>query len=422
MSDKNLPQRWINTPFAYTRFSHSLTLLQQDVLIRVSDHLQHYIERYYGSDLKNSRDVPRPLFSDADKNSSSDEVDEYQKHGMMEIMIDFAELGITPNNYGSLRNSIAEVLSIKVEHEDHDEQGRPVIKTTNIFWQSEAMKEEASVSPRVRFRLTKEVVDHVFDMSQGYVSHPEDIARISSSERMPMMYYLLKHESHNWRDKMLRLTPMQIKKYLRLIEEDPLTKAIVKESYPKYSKFRDRILEPSIRNINDLHASGQIDVSVTWEAVYPGTRSTGNPQYLLFKIDTSKPTTARPVKGQILMPSIPFADAEEVTQTDIAPRRRGRPKKTAAAQPSVIEVPVENTDIYCQSILDSIQFELGNTKYADLFGTHARCTIGEGRSVTLYVPSSRVNIINEGVNDKVRIAKAVAKVIGEGASIKVESL
>ena len=60
--DVLFPQQYINTPFAYTKFAKNLSLLQQSVLNKVSEHLQSYISRYFGSDLKNSKDVPRPLF------------------------------------------------------------------------------------------------------------------------------------------------------------------------------------------------------------------------------------------------------------------------------------------------------------------------------------------------------------------------
>lgn len=313
MANDMIPQKWINTPFAYTKFSHDLTLLQQDVLIRVAEHLQRYVQVYYGSKLKDSKDVPRPLFSEADK-----------RKGIQEIVVDFAELGVAPSNYPKLRESIDEILNLKVEHEGVDEMGRPTIIRTNIFSQSEVQQKDNTSS--ARFSLNIDMVDWVFDMSQGYVTHPEDIARISSYERMPMMYYLLRHESQNWKDKFVRLTLSHIKEYLHLIEYDEKTREMTKNAYPKYSKFRERVLDPSIDNINDLHARGLIDVSVTYEPVYPGTRKTGNPSYLLFKIDTTASDgKVQSARGDVASPTIIFPDDD--TKQASAPRRRGRPKK-----------------------------------------------------------------------------------------------
>ena len=49
---KKLPQKWINTPFSFTRLSKNLSLLQQAVLVKVSEQLQPFIkelaEKYKG--------------------------------------------------------------------------------------------------------------------------------------------------------------------------------------------------------------------------------------------------------------------------------------------------------------------------------------------------------------------------------------
>lgn len=60
--DKHLPQQYISTPFAYTKFSKNLSLLQQTVLTKVSEHLQGYVRHFFGSDLRKDPKVPRPLF------------------------------------------------------------------------------------------------------------------------------------------------------------------------------------------------------------------------------------------------------------------------------------------------------------------------------------------------------------------------
>lgn len=56
MKNKDIIQsNWINTPFSYTRISKNLTLLQQAVLVKVSEHLQPYIKEFFGSDLCKSK-------------------------------------------------------------------------------------------------------------------------------------------------------------------------------------------------------------------------------------------------------------------------------------------------------------------------------------------------------------------------------
>lgn len=413
MANDLIPQKWINTPFAYTNFSHDLTLIQQDVLIRVAEHLQRYVQVYYGSKLKNSKEVPRPLFSEADK-----------RKGVPEIVIDFAELGVIPSNYPKLRESIDEILNIKVEHEGVDEMGRPTFIRTNIFSQSEVQKNDNTSS--VRFSLNIDMVDWVFDMSQGYVTHPEDIARISSYERMPMMYYLLRHESHNWKDKIVRLTLSHIKEYLHLIEYDEETREMTKNAYPKYSKFRERVLDPSIDNINDLHARGQIDVSVTYEPVYPGTRKTGNPSYLLFKIDTTASSgKVQASCGNVVSPSIIFPD-DDAPQTSV-PRRRGRPKKVQPIE--ILNEPssdgVGEEPDYEAQILSFLRSTFGNGQqgYDYYFGKRARASVCDDHTqVVLAVPASVKDSVKSSPMVMEKIHRSVVEVLGHDAEVLVVPL
>ena len=95
-------------------------------------------------------------------------------------------------------------------------------------------------------------MDHVFDMSQGYVRHPADIARIGQIERMPMMYYYLHKKSGHWKHRLVRLTVLEIKTYLGMLgkitegtdersgrpRKDGKEK---KEAYPKFSQFKKNV-------------------------------------------------------------------------------------------------------------------------------------------------------------------------------------
>ena len=56
-------ESWIKTPFSYTRLGKKLTLLQQDAMLMVSDHLQKYIKDFYDLHLDRSKNKPRSLFA-----------------------------------------------------------------------------------------------------------------------------------------------------------------------------------------------------------------------------------------------------------------------------------------------------------------------------------------------------------------------
>ena len=308
--DVLFPQQYINTPFAYTKFAKNLSLLQQSVLNKVSEHLQSYISRYFGSDLKNSKDVPRPLFLAAEK-----------KNGMPEFVMSYAELGVSINNYSVARAAIQEVLSLTVDAPGKDKDGNPAIVKYNIFTKANISSSESN---GVAFSLNSEVVDYVFDMSQGYVRHPADIARIGRVERMPMIYYYLFKKSERWKNRTVRLTVPEIKDYLGMRGNitsgnesragRPTKDGEIKEAYPKFSKFNTMVLARSVDDINRLKQDGLLDVCVSYEPIYSGKRKVGNPTYIEFTIyDTiGEMQQALAKKQKTQEPASLFAESDEV--------------------------------------------------------------------------------------------------------------
>ena len=309
--DKHLPQQYISTPFAYTKFSKNLSLLQQTVLTKVSEHLQGYVRHFFGSDLRKAPKVPRPLFSEAEKNN-----------GMPEFVMSYAELGVDIANYNVARAAVQEVLNLTVDAPSEDSEGKASVKAFNIFTHANISFEGGT---GVSFRLNPEVVDYVFDMSQGYVRHPADIARIGQIERMPMMYYYLHKKSEHWKHRVVRLTVLDIKTYLGMlgkITEGTDERSVrprkegkeKKEAYPKFSQFKKNVIETSINDINRLRKDGLLDVCVSYEPIYNGKRKVGNPAYIEFTIydtiEQMQQALARKQKAQ--EPASLFAEAEEV--------------------------------------------------------------------------------------------------------------
>lgn len=279
--EKHLPQQYISTPFAYTKFSKNLSLLQQSVLTKVSEHLQSYVRHFFGSELRKDPKVPRPLFSEAEKHN-----------GMPEFIMSYAELGVDIANYNVARAAVQEVLNLTVDAPSEDDEGKASVKAFNIFTHANISFEGGT---GVSFRLNPEVVDYVFDMSQGYVRHPADIARIGQIERMPMMYYYLHKKSEHWKYRVVNLKVLEIKTYLGMLgkitegtdersgrpRKDGKEK---KEAYPKFSQFKKNVIETSINDINRLCKDGMLDVCVSYKPIYNGKRKVGNPAYIEFTI------------------------------------------------------------------------------------------------------------------------------------------
>ena len=304
---KKLPQKWINTPFAFTRLSKNLSLLQQAVLVKVSEQLQPFIKEFFGSDLAKSRKVPKSLFSEAVKNS-----------GVTQIYISYAELGVPENNFFAVKQAMKEVLDVKVEGPKKNEDGSMGMHMYNVFLSGDTSIKNTGVV----FGLNPQVIDpdkhlyvldYAFNMTEGYVSHPDNIALIGEVARMPMIYYILRDASgNNWKERSIQLTVSKIKKYLGMMEFSGAE--IVKEAYPKFSQFKKNVLDNSIADINRLKQLGQIDVCISYEPIYNGKRKVGNPAYIEFTIyDTIEQMQQALAKKQKAQePASLFAEAEEV--------------------------------------------------------------------------------------------------------------
>ena len=301
---KKLPQKWINTPFAFTRLSKNLSLLQQAVLVKVSEQLQPFIKEFFGSDLAKSRKVPKSLFSEAVKNS-----------GVTQIYISYAELGVPENNFFAVKQAMKEVLDVKVEGPKKNEDGSMGMHMYNVFLSGETSIKNTGVV----FGLNPQVIDpdkhlyvldYAFNMVEGYVSHPDNIALIGEVARMPMIYYILRDASgNNWKERSIQLTVSKIKKYLGMMEFSGAE--IVKEAYPKFSQFKKNVLDNSIADINRLKQLGQIDVCISYEPIYNGKRKVGNPAYIEFTIyDTIEQMQQALAKKQQTQKSASLFDEE----------------------------------------------------------------------------------------------------------------
>ena len=305
-NEKQLPQKWINTPFAFTRLSKNLSLLQQAVLVKVSEQLQPFIKEFFGSDLARSRKVPKALFSEAVK-----------KSGVTQIYISYAELGVPENNFFAVKQAMKEVLDLKVEGPKKNEDGTWGMHMYNVFLSGETSIKNTGVV----FGLNPQVIDpdkhlyvldYAFNMTEGYVSHPDNIALIGEVARMPMIYYILRDASgNNWKERKIRLTVSKIKKYLGMLEFSGTE--LVKEAYPKFSQFKKNVLDNSLADINRLKQMGQLDVCVSYDPIYNGKRKVGNPAFIEFTIyDTIEQMQQATQQRQHKQQPVLFADAPEI--------------------------------------------------------------------------------------------------------------
>lgn len=264
VSKQTLQQAYIKKPYSYTKLYRNLSLLQQTVLTKVSEHIQEHIQSFFGSDRCTSHVKPKGLFSDLSKS-----------HGLPDFYISYAELGVSLPNYNVARAAVREVMELTIAAPGKDSNGDVSIIHQVIFTRANMSLNDKN---GVAFTLNPEVVDWIFDMSTGYITHPINLTRIAKVERMPMMYFFLQRKSEKWKYKELHIGVTDIKEYLGLsLMVDAgnaeragrkLKSGMQKVAYPKFSQFRKNVLDTNINDINRLREAGMLDVCVDYEPVY----------------------------------------------------------------------------------------------------------------------------------------------------------
>lgn len=289
--NKQLIKKYINTPFAYARAQKGLTLLQQNIMVKVVEHLQVYIGKYFKNPvLQGSKEDPKPMMTREDRDN------------LPPVRIELSELGVASGSYHRVREALKEVLNVQIEKNTFDDEGKPVKRLIQIFSKIDTPVTDKGTQVRMKLGEDDELTDvqvdrtrgyidiylntdmvfEMFDMNLGYVSHPKDIARIGKVDNMPLMYYLVRHKMKNFKQSKVEITPFEIRDYLGFIKRDA-DGNVINVKYPRYSMFKSRIIKTALDDIKRVCDAGQIDFYFDIKEVRPRGKKTGEPSYIEFK-------------------------------------------------------------------------------------------------------------------------------------------
>lgn len=312
--------RWINTPFAFARFGKDFSLLQQHVMLIVSDHLQDYLSSFFRDGRHLHPEDPLSLF---DK--------EQMTNGIPDLKIQISEFQIKSNNNYELYKAFTEISQVQlkvpiyqdgvIDHMDW----LPVFSKMSVPLTKNTDNEFIDIDYRrgyVEFTINPLVAAYAFNMRLGYINHPLNIAKDSSQQYAPRLYFLVKHKMAKGR-RTVTIPYPELRKELgmQLIDKD--THEVKGEMYPQFSKFRTRVLDAAIADIDRMSDLNLIDVKFSYEPVYRGSVERGDPEAVTFNVTLSALGEYHkdPKKAQAHM---------EITITTDKPqpaKKRGRPRK-----------------------------------------------------------------------------------------------
>lgn len=298
-----LDSRWINTPFAYTRLGANFSLLQQEILLKVSDELQPYVHGFLDAKGYERKDRPNPLFTET----------------IPTIRIPLTELSIGDNHYMRLEDIKNEILGLNIMAADVDKDNKPVMKWMPVFDevslpmyaysdQTGAITTTERKMGYMDFSINPKVASFVFDMQEGYVNHLKLIAPYSRRQSTPRIYLFLRkaftNDSKRGSKQTVTVlsTVREVKDYtgviehIHLVDEEGKPYEELKDKYPKFSRFCKEVLDKSREDLLRMAALNQTDIIFDYTPIYKGDRRRGDPDYIEFRIKLTNLGKNRDIK------------------------------------------------------------------------------------------------------------------------------
>lgn len=321
--------RWINTPFAFARFGKDFTLLQQHVMLIVSDHLQDYLSAFFKKGRHLETEDPLSLF---DKETLA--------AGIPDLKINVSEFQIGSNNNYELYKAFNEVshVQLKVPVYENGVLDRmdwlPVFSKMSIPLTPNTESDFVDFDYRrgyVEMKINPLVASYAFNMRLGYVNHPLNIAKDSNQTYAPRLYFLVKHKMAKGR-RSVTIPYDELRKELGMQIIDPETHEVTSEMYPQFSKFKTKVLDAAISDIDRMSNQNLIDVKLSYELVYRNGVQRGNPQAVNFTVTLSPLGEFHkdPKKHRAHMEITIIPDSA----TSQPAKKRGRPKKVTPQDPN----------------------------------------------------------------------------------------
>lgn len=320
--------RWINTPFAFARMNRDFSLLQQHVMLRVSDHLQEYLAQFFRDKRNLLPDDPLSLF------------DTKKLPELPTLKIPYSEFNIPVNNRKALYDAINDVLSARIKGLILKD-GVPTMAWVNVFKELTTPIVDISDTEYrngcFELSINETVAAYAFNMRLGYINHPSNIAQESTREYAPRMYFMIKHKMARGK-KVVTIPYDEARKDLGVDIIDKTHEGdddvISRSLYPQFAKFCRYVLAPAREDINRMANLNLLDIEVVrYTFIYDGNEldpdkdelRRGNPDAIRFYVELSKLGEFHKDPKKALA-HMDVHSALPKAETKVT-RKRGRPRK-----------------------------------------------------------------------------------------------
>ncbi len=271
-------ETWLLQPIAVTMMRHDYSLIQIRILVSIVEFMQSKLYK-----ILNKEKMEPEIFSDA----------ELDNDGRLEIKTLFKTLGVDPNHYPQLRQSLKMLASIPVEIPYKTEDGRNYLKVTNLC--DVYIPEDAGIYEKYAvLKIDRTVAQRLVGMDLGYHRLGKQIVFACRNRYTQRIYMFIE----SWLNKGgTVIKTIDFRKMLRL-----------EDNYKKFSDFTRRVLEPAKEELEELAENGFCDCYFDYDKRYERGQRGGEPDSLIFHIYRPKNKLNKQLKDVTNMQRQQFTD------------------------------------------------------------------------------------------------------------------
>lgn len=282
---------WINTPNGFLGQMAHMTVLQQDVMLAVSEKLKKYIGDYFDEGRHHHPDNPNPAIPQEMIN----------KEDMPELEFKFSQIA-DPKHYYLVKDAVDSLAQLNVRAFNYKEGGSnnkriKEITQMPIFSKiTYAMKELSKsytlesvkkgdviiseiVDGSITAKINYEVAAYLLDMKAGYMNHLVKIAHNSTKQVTTPVYFMLK-QSSDWG----KLSPQYTLDFVRQCTGHDVHEGQTVIPYPKFSMYCKKVLDVAKEDLDRMAKLNETEITFNYTPIYRGTAKRGNPEYIRFDI------------------------------------------------------------------------------------------------------------------------------------------
>ncbi len=271
-------ETWLLQPIAVTMMRHDYSLIQIRILVTIVEFMQTKLHKILNKDK-----MEPEIFSDV----------ELDNDGRLEIKTLFKTLGVDPNHYPQLRQSLKMLAAIPVEIPYKTVDGRSYLKVTNLC-DVYIPKDSGLYEKYAVLKIDRTVAKRLVSLDLGYHRLGKQIVFACRNRYTQRIYMFIE----SWLDKGgTRIKTLEFRKMLRL-----------ESNYKKFSDFTRRVLEPAKDELKSLAENGFCDCYFEYEKKYYNGQRGGEPDELVFHIHRPKNKLNQQLQDVTDMQRSQFAD------------------------------------------------------------------------------------------------------------------